>query len=131
MPNKTRHVFCKKGLISSFSYLLNSPTGPPKETTHTQFLFWHREKYVVKKNRVYMETTTNYLAEKLTVKTMKTSLPPRSHAEQATVGGLESNLVKCVNNKPPTKSEICWATIIMTSDCVIVSIKEYFVGNDE
>lgn len=78
-----------------------------------------------------METTTNYLAEKLTVKTMKTSLPPRPHAEQARVGGLESNLVKFVNDKPPTKSEICWATIIMTSDCVIVSIKEYFVGNDE
>ena len=54
------------------------------------------------------------------------------HAEQSRVGWLESNLVKCVNDKRPTKSEICWATIIMTSDCVIVSIKEYLgVGNDE
>ena len=51
--------------------MLNSPTGPAKETIHTQFLFWHREKYVVKKNGVYMQTTMNYLPEKLTVKTMK------------------------------------------------------------
>ena len=39
MPSKTRHVFYIKGLFSTFYYLLDSPKGPPKQTTHTQFLF--------------------------------------------------------------------------------------------
>ena len=51
---------------------MNSPTGPAKETTHTQFfVLAQREVYVVKKNGVYMETTMNYLPEKLTIKTMR------------------------------------------------------------